>query len=664
MWTNRGRPKSACKANKSTPVAVNVDVPESKSTTYSDAEQPLLDPHPPITPPARPPIHKDTQYLGISESLVYTLVDVYFENAYNANLLLNKGRFLESLVAGTVADHLILSLCAYAANFYRDRNGEAPLRDHGFMIEWAKRAGSLVFRDAESLCGENIVTFCILATFWYAQGSWRLSYLHKANACNLLQVAGISFVKHHAQNSLESEIQRRRLWSCYFMHCALMENPASFEPIANLSELPLPSADPDFEAGFVRGPFATFENGRSGASILAELIRGFRLWGKVFALVKLPEASVADRFTKIYSLDDSLVAWWSALKPDYRLTPATLPSVPSHQLPGALLMNITYHQSMCALHASVVPLFSWTPSENNWASARQASAQKTYEHAVAISDLIAATLDAHPKLAMTHSFIAYAAYSGCAVQIPFTWSSNPVIKKRATTNVSQNMRMIRLMTPYWKFAALLERQLGCLFRIHEKFSVDLEDEPRNVDIRKLIGFKINAVDARKSILGFTDILRSRDHGYVNSGEENNDPTIQDQPDEDVQQQIPDNTPIDHEAPNTDVTRVRDMDGRERNLSLDSILLHSAESMPPLNSNECGPDHQPQAQAPPSSYTDQPSLSGMEQQSYDVWPPFFHPTMLDVLPDSEMLNLPQVDLSSVDLDYLEPENWFLSTNSIP
>ena len=209
-----------------------------------------------------------------------------------------------------------------------------------------------------------------------------------------------------------------------------------------------------------------------------------------------------------------------------------------------------------------------------------------------------------------------------------------------------------------------ERQLGCLFRIHEKFSVDLEDEPRNVDIRKLIGFKINAVDARKSILGFTDILRSRDHGYVNSGEENNDPTIQDQPDEDVQQQIPDNTPIDHEAPNTDVTRVRDMDGRERNLSLDSILLHSAESMPPLNSNECGPDHQPQAQAPPSSYTDQPSLSGMEQQSYDVWPPFFHPTMLDVLPDSEMLNLPQVDLSSVDLDYLEPENWFLSTNSIP
>lgn len=61
------------------------------------------------------PMRKDSPYLGISESLMYTLVDVYFENAYNASLLLHKGRFLESLTAGTVEAHLILSVCAYAA---------------------------------------------------------------------------------------------------------------------------------------------------------------------------------------------------------------------------------------------------------------------------------------------------------------------------------------------------------------------------------------------------------------------------------------------------------------------------------------------------------------------------------------------------------------------
>lgn len=47
------------------------------------------------------------------------------------------------------------------------------------MNEWAKRAGTLVFQDVQSLRAENIVTFCILGLFWYTQGSWRLCYLYK-----------------------------------------------------------------------------------------------------------------------------------------------------------------------------------------------------------------------------------------------------------------------------------------------------------------------------------------------------------------------------------------------------------------------------------------------------------------------------------------------------
>ena len=63
------------------------------------------------------PMRKDSSYLGISESLMHTLVDVYFENAYNASLLLHKGHFLASLAGSTVEAHLILSVCAYAAKF-------------------------------------------------------------------------------------------------------------------------------------------------------------------------------------------------------------------------------------------------------------------------------------------------------------------------------------------------------------------------------------------------------------------------------------------------------------------------------------------------------------------------------------------------------------------
>ena len=85
-------------------------------------------------------------------------------------------------------------------------------------------------------------------------------------------------MKHHAQNSFDSELQRRRFWACYLMQCALMEDPALFEPIANTSELSLPSAEADFEAGVTRGHPATLENGISGSSIYAELVRGFKLW--------------------------------------------------------------------------------------------------------------------------------------------------------------------------------------------------------------------------------------------------------------------------------------------------------------------------------------------------------------------------------------------------
>lgn len=47
------------------------------------------------------------------------------------------------------------------------------------MIEWAKKAGKLVFQEAEELHEDNLVTFFNLALFWHSQGSWRVSYLHK-----------------------------------------------------------------------------------------------------------------------------------------------------------------------------------------------------------------------------------------------------------------------------------------------------------------------------------------------------------------------------------------------------------------------------------------------------------------------------------------------------
>lgn len=55
------------------------------------------------------------------------------------------------------------------------------------------------------------------------------------------------------------------------------------------------------------------------------------------------------------------------------------------------------------------------------------------------------------------SFISYAAYSGCAIQIPFLWSSNPAVRSRAAGNVRANVQMIHEIAVHWKIAALLVR---------------------------------------------------------------------------------------------------------------------------------------------------------------------------------------------------------------
>jgi hypothetical protein len=65
------------------------------------------------------------------------------------------------------------------ARFHHDANGNLSLKDHGFMADWAERAGEQVLKEVERPHEDNIVTFMNLALLWYAEGSWRRSYIHK-----------------------------------------------------------------------------------------------------------------------------------------------------------------------------------------------------------------------------------------------------------------------------------------------------------------------------------------------------------------------------------------------------------------------------------------------------------------------------------------------------
>lgn len=172
-------------------------------------------------------------------------------------------------------------------------------------------------------------------------------------------------------------------------------------------------------------------------------------------LIKTPETSIASRITAIHALHDKIAEWRRNVPACLQLTPSSLAGIALDVLPKLLLIHTVYHQSLTALHASIVPFFSWSPGDDTWLPARQMSAQIAFDHACAASNLFDATLAHFPRLSALPSFVGYAAYCGCAIQIPFLWCAEEAIRQTAQKNVRTNMRIIELLSQYWKFSSVL-----------------------------------------------------------------------------------------------------------------------------------------------------------------------------------------------------------------
>lgn len=175
----------------------------------------------------------------------------------------------------------------------------------------------------------------------------------------------------------------------------------------------------------------------------------------VVSFIKSPDPDLNAKVARIQVLDEELSQWWQGIPDDLVLTPSNIAKVQKDQVPNILLLNVVYHQSLCALHSSIVPLFSWGEGDVSCATARQISAQEAYEHACTASELFDAVLSGYDGVSAMPSFIAYAAYCGCAIQIPFMRSSNYSIGKRARANVGANVKLLQIMASYWRFACLL-----------------------------------------------------------------------------------------------------------------------------------------------------------------------------------------------------------------
>jgi hypothetical protein len=74
-----------------------------------------------------PQASPDDRYVGIPKALLATLVDLYFENVYNAHLLLHRRSFLAAIDNGTARAHLVLGVCAWGAKYGDPPRSPSPV---------------------------------------------------------------------------------------------------------------------------------------------------------------------------------------------------------------------------------------------------------------------------------------------------------------------------------------------------------------------------------------------------------------------------------------------------------------------------------------------------------------------------------------------------------
>lgn len=352
--------------------------------------------------------------------------------------------------------------------------------------------------------------------------------------------------------------------------------------------------------------------------------------------------------------------------------------MPRDLLPKVLMMHVVYHHCFCAMHASIVPLFCWNKGEDDWLSARQQSAQVSYEHACAVSDLLRATLDTYNQLSAMPSFIAYAAYCGCAIQMPYLWSSDLDIRNKARSNVKTNVEMIHAVSNHWKMAALLVSSatdvsglnvlitqkifVKMIYDAHKMQPPDLEGEPRHISPGKLTNMQPNSHRARDSILEYNTILRSKEGGYATAGQE-------------IEVDFA-RARIESSVPRQQEAGLCHDQGKARHACWFQTPAHavvfpdipkpgptSTISTVPLDyGNWLANSSFPQPFSVAQPLRPQQAQDGIESgvidqhsdmfASFEVFQPVVDPQLLELFPDGELPELAQGDMSTLNLDYLD------------
>ncbi|KAJ5368279.1 uncharacterized protein N7496_008039 [Penicillium cataractarum] len=305
------------------------------------------------------------------------------------------------------------------------------------------------------------------------------------------------------------------LWACFVIVAFGPDIHLKRDFAESARELNLPCAEEDFEQNNVKTGVALMSSLHDG-SVQGECIRVIAFWNRVSLLVQSPCSNFPSRLAAIHELGSEISTWRAELPASLELSNARTPPQDQNNLPLIFLVHIIYHQSLCSLHASIVPLFCWHSGTEQYPTARQISAQIAFQHACSISELANRILSPAYELSRTPSFVGYACYCACAVQIPFLTSSNSSLKEKMRQNIVTNLKLLREVGKYWRFISLLGVNIQTIYDIHRSRPCIAEDEPKNLDAQKLNDFKMDAPRITSSILNHNNILRGPTGSIVQS----------------------------------------------------------------------------------------------------------------------------------------------------
>ncbi|OAQ71000.1 transcription factor [Pochonia chlamydosporia 170] len=511
-----GRPRKACDECRSLKVRCSNERPSCKRCsrlrrpcTWTPAATAQRAPNPRNNVPSAVTVDsiapKDVRGdLGIPAALLSKLVDGYFSEFFYAPLLLHPPTFRQALGNNSVKKHVILSVCAVASSFYVGSSQDTYLFNDGFSSEWADNAQSLVFADLASPQEENMVTLLNLTLFWYCQGQWQRSFLLGCNTFCIARILNFPDSISSNDTSLSAEMSRRRFWASYTMSRLSGMLNDWIVPFETLGKVPLPWGEDDFSRGRLSENLIMFTDSERDNSFFAEIIRIGGLWTKVHKFIQSTELEFGERLATIQAMDTELRKWRNSLPEVFTFTETKARNCDPSALSQVLLINVLFHQSLCVLHASIIPLFTFCRVSPGHGDAQTRSAQTAFDHAKHISSLLQKCATSHNK--DQSGFIGYSAYCSSAIQLPFLWCQATDVAARVTTNIKTNSLVMSRVGKRWKLVAGLEKHLRSLRRYHEISGYSLQDEPCNIDSEELNRHSRSFDRTRTSLLGHNDII--------------------------------------------------------------------------------------------------------------------------------------------------------------